>query len=74
MIYQYDGSKDKCPLPLVKMRVLLKKLTADDVCIIQISDPSSLIDIPKFLQSKGYDFQLSLVNSKVTEIRITTGN
>ncbi|MDO6428402.1 sulfurtransferase TusA family protein [Thalassotalea sp. 1_MG-2023] len=72
-IYQYDGTNDKCPLPLVKMRVLLKKLTKHDVCIIQISDPGSLSDIPKFLQQKGYHFQQSQLNVKVTELRITTG-
>jgi len=56
MIYEYDGRKDKCPLPLVKMRVMLKKMLASDECIVIIADSGSINDIPKYLDNKGYTY------------------
>ena len=73
MIFQYDGTNECCPLPLVKTRVLLKKMQYDDTCIIRISDQGSLTDIPKYLTKKGYNFFQREVAVNVFEIHITIG-
>lgn len=73
MIYEYDASKDKCPLPLVKMRVLLKKLQSNDSCIIRIADRGSKVDIPKYLKQKGYQFSQHHICQSIVELHIKTG-
>lgn len=73
MIYEYDASKDKCPLPLVKMRVLLKKLQSNDSCIIRIADNGSKVDIPKYLENKGYQFSQHNICQSIVELHIKTG-
>ena len=73
MIYQYDGRNDKCPLPLVKMRLLLKKLTCEDKCIMQIADSGSLSDIPKYLTNKGYGFTTVMLEDGALELHIVLG-
>ena len=73
MIYEYDASKDKCPLPLVKMRILLKKLQVNDTCIIRITDQGSKSDIPKYLSAKGYQYTQQRVENSIVEFHITTG-
>ena len=45
MNYEYDANKDKCPLPLVKLRVILKKMVAGDTCLLTIKDSGSKQDI-----------------------------
>ena len=71
MIYQYNAVEDKCPLALVKMRVILKKMTNDDTCIMQLSDAGSLSDIPRYLTQKGYTFSQQQISSSITELHIT---
>ena len=70
MIYRYDAVNDKCPLPLVKMRQILKKMTADDSFIITLSDKGSLTDIPNYLTTKGYIFSIKHLGDSVTELHI----
>ena len=73
MIYEYDASKDKCPLPLVKMRMMLKSLKPDDVVVIRIADKGSKSDIPHYLTQYGYQFTQLLINKSIIEFRINTG-
>ncbi|XQW86390.1 sulfurtransferase TusA family protein [Thalassotalea piscium] len=70
MIYQYNGVKDKCPLPLVKMRVILKQMKKNDTCIMQIADSGSLVDIPNYLTQKGYPFTQQQISSSIVELHI----
>lgn len=70
MIYQYNAVNDKCPLPLVKMRVILNKMEKNDICIMQISDAGSLTDIPNYLTLKGYHFSQQKLSSSVVELHI----
>ncbi len=74
MIYQYDATGDSCPLPLVKMRLLLKKMTSDDTCIMQIADQGSKSDIPNYLQNKGWHYTMNQLSANIIELTITTGN
>lgn len=73
MVYEYNGINEKCPLPLVNMRLILKKMTASDLCVIKISDQGSKQDIPKYLTEKGYDFSLQQLDSSIVELQIKTG-
>lgn len=73
MIYEYDASNDKCPLPLVKMRIMLKKLNHGDSCIIKISDKGSKSDIPNYLTTRGYQYTQQQLESSIVEFHITTG-
>ena len=72
MIYEYDGRKDKCPLPLVRMRVILNKMLATDECIVIIADSGSKQDIPKYLLGKGYVFEEQPLDG-ATQFHIKTG-
>lgn len=66
----YDARLDKCPLPLVKLRQMLKKMQNGDHCIIQIADPGSKKDIPKLLKKYGYVYSESVIHGSVIELRI----
>lgn len=70
MLYEYDASHDKCPLPLVKTRVLLKKMDKGDCCLLTLKDKGSLQDIPKLLSKLGYTFSEKKLVSGVVEILI----
>ncbi|OUR62215.1 hypothetical protein A9Q74_07160 [Colwellia sp. 39_35_sub15_T18] len=71
MIFQYDASQEKCPLPLVNLRLLLKKMQNDDTCIIKIADAGSIDDIPKLLVKLGYQHTLSTIDENIVEVTIT---
>jgi tRNA 2-thiouridine synthesizing protein A len=43
----------KCPLPALKTRKLLAKLSAGDVLEIECTDPLTTIDIPSLLRETG---------------------
>ncbi len=70
MIYKYDGIGEKCPVPLVQMRLLLKKMQFGDQCIITINDTASLNDIPKLLKNLEYNFSEKSLGKGVVEITI----
>lgn len=70
MIYQYDASNEKCPLPLVKLRVILKKMSSGDTCIIRIADSGSLTDIPKLLTKLAFTFSQKTITGNITELTI----
>jgi TusA-related sulfurtransferase len=57
MIFNYDGSNDRCPVPLVTTRLLLKKMQSGDKCIVLLKDPGSVKDIPKLLTKQGYCYE-----------------
>lgn len=71
MIFQYDASKDKCPLPLVNLRLMLKKMKEGDVCVIKISDSGSKNNIPKLLKKLGCCYDKSAIDNGVVKITIT---
>ncbi|WP_284206364.1 sulfurtransferase TusA family protein [Thalassotalea eurytherma] len=73
MHFEYNATEDKCPLPLVKLRVILKKMQPRDTCMIQVSDKGSKKDIPKLLNEQGYQFSLKQIDALTTQIDIITG-
>ena len=72
MIFRYDASQEKCPLPLVNLRLMLKKMQKNDTCVIKIADKGSIEDIPKLLTKLGYEFKLMSLEKAMTQITITT--
>ncbi|MBU2871282.1 sulfurtransferase TusA family protein [Colwellia sp. E2M01] len=70
MIYKYDGQGQKCPVPLIQLRQLLKKMQSGDECHIIINDIGSLNDIPKLLNKKGYTYQQKDIAVGIVEINI----
>ncbi|MGB2740963.1 MAG: sulfurtransferase TusA family protein [Cognaticolwellia sp.] len=70
MIYQYDATQDKCPVPLVNLRLLLRKLTPNDSCLIRIFDKGSKKDIPVLLIKQGFYFEQRKVDEHIVELTI----
>ena len=73
MLYEYDACAESCPLPLVKLRVILKKMSNSDSCLMRISDKGSKQDIPKLLHKQGYSFIQKQISDDVVELYIKTG-
>ncbi len=70
MLYEYDATAEKCPLPLVNMRVILKKMHGGDSCLLHISDKGSISDIPKLLLKQGYQFSEQRLSDGVLQLLI----
>lgn len=70
MLYEYDATKEKCPLPLVNLRVLLKKMQLNDICLMQILDKGSKKDIPNLLIKLGYSFEQRALANGIIEFEI----
>jgi TusA-related sulfurtransferase len=71
MIFEYDASDEKCPLPLVNLRLLLKKMQKGDRCILTIADKGSIDDIPKLLNKLGYLYNQSFINNGMVKITLS---
>ena len=56
MTYEYDATQDKCPVPLVNLRLLLRKLTKKD--------------IPRLLLKQGFYFEQRNVDKHTVELLI----
>ncbi len=72
MIFHYDATQEKCPLPLVNLRLLLKKMQAGDQCVLRVQDIGSKDDIPKLLTKLGYGFHQSIIDNTTVEFTIST--
>ena len=71
MIYYYDGSNEKCPLPLVNLRLIIKKMRKGDFCQIKVRDTGSKEDIPKLLSKLGYCYNQNPIDNGAVEITIS---
>lgn len=71
MIFQYDAVDDKCPLPLVNLRLILKKMTKKDSCLLKIRDKGSKDNIPKLLNKLGYPYNQRCIDNDVIQITIS---
>jgi tRNA 2-thiouridine synthesizing protein A len=74
MIYKYDGIGQQCPVPLVRLRLLLKKMQTGDHCIITMNDIGSIQDIPKLLSKQGFKYLIKEKGNGVIEINVTAQN
>jgi TusA-related sulfurtransferase len=71
MLYEYDATAEKCPLPLVKMRVILNKMQTGDEFYLHITDKGSKTDIPKLLTKQGYLFEERYLADAILQLHIT---
>lgn len=70
MIFNYDGTREKCPVPLVAMRLLLRKMFPGDRCVLLLKDAGSRQDIPKLLNKIGYCYRQYDVGEGIIKIII----
>ena len=60
----------KCPLPALKTRKLLARLSAGDVLTIECTDPLTAIDIPNLIRETGDEIVASSRKGRVLTFRI----
>ena len=67
-LIEYDARLEKCPLPLVKTKLLLKSLTSGQQVRLLLSDPGSISDIPKLLTKQCIEFTQQQIDKQVIEL------
>jgi tRNA 2-thiouridine synthesizing protein A len=60
----------KCPLPALKTRKLLSRMTAGDVLVIECTDPLTTLDIPNLLRETGDRLEHSNREGRLLTFRI----
>lgn len=60
----------KCPLPALKTRKLLSKMTTGDVLSIECTDPLAAIDIPNLMRETGDVIEASSKKGRVLSFTI----
>jgi tRNA 2-thiouridine synthesizing protein A len=60
----------KCPLPALKARKALTKLTAGDTLVLECTDPLSTIDIPNLVRETGDVLEDSALEAALFVFRI----
>lgn len=60
----------KCPLPALKTRKALKRLTPGDVLEVHCTDPLSVIDIPNLIRETGDKVEIAERTEHVIVFRI----
>jgi tRNA 2-thiouridine synthesizing protein A len=60
----------KCPLPALKARKLLSKMTAGEFLVIECTDPLTTIDIPNLIRETGDALEGSSKKGRVLTFRI----
>jgi tRNA 2-thiouridine synthesizing protein A len=60
----------KCPLPALKTRKLLSKMTTGDVLVIECTDPLTTIDIPNLIRETGDTIEAGTRKGRVLTFRI----
>ena len=53
--YSLDVSGHKCPIPVLRLRRILKTLNPRDRIEVRATDPMTLIDVPNFCREAGHD-------------------
>jgi len=71
MIFQYDASEEKCPLPLVKLRLILKKMQLGDICILKVSDSGSKQNIPNLLSKLNFHYEQTCIDNNIVQITLS---
>ena len=60
----------KCPLPALRTRKALQGMLADDILIVECTDPLASIDIPNLLNQTGDILEDTSRETKVITFRI----
>lgn len=59
MLFNLDTQGLICPMPLLKLKLLLKQCRSGDIIEQLITDKTSVKDIPAWLENKGYGVQIN---------------
>jgi tRNA 2-thiouridine synthesizing protein A len=60
----------KCPLPALRTKKALSSLPADDILVVECTDPLAAIDIPNLLRQTGDALENSARDEGVLTFRI----
>ena len=60
----------KCPLPALKTKKLLSRMTAGEVLVIECTDPLTTLDIPNLVRETGDILEGSSKQGRVLTFRI----
>ncbi len=60
-----------CPMPLLKLKLMLAQCQSNDDVLIRVSDRSSIVDIPSWANKKGYQVKVELISTDETLISVT---
>ncbi len=60
----------KCPLPALRTRKALSSLPANDILIVECSDPLAAIDIPNLLRQTGDALEDTSRDAEILTFRI----
>ena len=63
----------KCPLPTLKTRKLLSRMTAGEVLVIECTDPLTTIDVPNLIRETGDILESSGRKGRVLTFTIRKG-
>ncbi|WOT03719.1 sulfurtransferase TusA family protein [Shewanella youngdeokensis] len=66
-----DLTSYRCPLPLVKTKMALKQLKSGEKITIQLSDPGSKLDVPRFLKKVGFCHKVLQHEESILTLEIT---
>ncbi|GIU25845.1 sulfurtransferase TusA family protein [Shewanella schlegeliana] len=66
-----DLTPYRCPLPLVKVKLALKQLSAGDCIRVVLSDPGSRQDVPRYLKKAGYCHTVEQDNDAILSITVS---
>lgn len=70
-IIKYDARLERCPIPLIKTKLLLKSLDKGQALRILLCDSSSKQDIPKWMTTIGLKFTTIELSENDLEITVT---
>ena len=56
-IYNLDLRNLLCPLPVLKTKKFIKKLSPEEVLVVVATDPSSVADFETFCQVTGHSLE-----------------
>jgi tRNA 2-thiouridine synthesizing protein A len=62
----------KCPLPALKTRKALARLNADDILVVECTDPLAEIDIPHVVAETGHLLESATRSGDVLVFHIRT--
>ncbi|MGS0675589.1 sulfurtransferase TusA family protein [Shewanella sp. 0m-4] len=66
-----DLTPYRCPLPLVKVKLALQQLSAEECMRVLLSDPGSRQDVPRYLKKVGFCYTVTEDNDTILSLTVT---
>ena len=70
LIYNLDVRNLLCPLPVLKTKKFIKKLSPDEMVVVVATDPSSVADFETFCQVTGHSLEECVAEEGEYKFRI----